>query len=107
MEKIIGLTEPKPESNAGKLSLVDGNNMALGGTSKNITKLHVGVYHKTILCTKVRPNEMWQGHGPRDDKQTMRVVLTLPYLIGSHLSINKIGMQVCYVCLSGRKISIN
>ena len=30
--------------------------------------------------TKVRPNEIWQDRTPRKCNQTVRVVLTLPYL---------------------------
>ena len=36
----------------------------------------------------VEPNQIWQDHRPRDYSQAVRVVLTLPYLIGSYYSYN-------------------
>ena len=36
--------------------------------------------------TEVRPNQVWQHHGPREYNQILRAVLSLPYLVGLYLS---------------------
>ena len=36
--------------------------------------------------TRVRPNQVWQDHEPRDYNQSLRAVLTLLYLIWSYIS---------------------
>ena len=47
---------------------------------ENCNKLDVDI--KEQLEVKVRSNQIWQDHRPRDYKHNMRAVLTPPHLIG-------------------------
>ena len=44
-------------------------------------------FGSSFFSSKVRPNQIWQDHRPREYNQTVRVVLILPYLIGLYFSI--------------------
>ena len=39
-----------------------------------------------LISPEVRPNQIWQDHRPRNYYQSVRVVLTLSYLIGFNIS---------------------
>ena len=56
--------------------------------------------------TKVRPNQIWQDHGPRNYNQTVCVVLTSQQLIGPYFSICNYYNSYNYVkeCIVDRGI---
>ena len=57
--------------------------------------------HLKTLNSKVEPNQIWQDHRPSDYSQAVRVVLTLPYLIGSYYRWDTV---VCLLLLSRVKV---
>ena len=47
---------------------------------------------------KVQPSQIWQDHRPRNYNQTVRVVFTLPSLIGSYINYYFYGFRNCIKC---------